>query len=109
VVRLSSAKGGCEFRCATEQSNTHNADSRAILAPPVGLKASLNKYELDLLHQRSLEARREKVKRGEPVVGSPAGYMNPRATWKSTRIEWYEKRFPWCSTSSSNWAPSVKP
>ncbi|MGF6813062.1 DNA invertase Pin-like site-specific DNA recombinase [Paraburkholderia sp. Clong3] len=30
----------------------------------LGLKGSLNEYELDLLRQRSLEARREKAKRG---------------------------------------------
>jgi DNA invertase Pin-like site-specific DNA recombinase len=32
---------------------------------PVGLKGSLNEYELDLLRQRSLEGRQAKAKRGE--------------------------------------------
>ena len=41
----------------------------------LGLKGSLNEYELDLLRQRSLEARREKARRGELIVASPAGYI----------------------------------
>src|SRR5215475_6436767 len=41
----------------------------------LGLKGSLNEYELDLLRQRSMEARREKAKRGELIVVSPAGYV----------------------------------
>jgi DNA invertase Pin-like site-specific DNA recombinase len=40
----------------------------------LGLKGSLNEYELDLLRQRSVEARREKARRGELVVSAPAGY-----------------------------------
>ena len=40
-----------------------------------GLKGSLNEYELDLLRQRSVEARREKAKRGELIVAAPAGYV----------------------------------
>src|ERR1700739_2584729 len=40
----------------------------------LGLKGSLNEYELDLLRQRSLEARREKAKRGELVIVAPVGY-----------------------------------
>jgi len=41
----------------------------------LGLKGSLNEYELDLLRQRSVEARREKARRGELVVAAPAGYL----------------------------------
>jgi DNA invertase Pin-like site-specific DNA recombinase len=41
----------------------------------LGLQGSLNEYELDLLRQRSVEARREKAKRGELIVASPAGYV----------------------------------
>jgi DNA invertase Pin-like site-specific DNA recombinase len=37
----------------------------------LGLKGSLNEYELDLLRQRSVEARREKARRGELVVSAP--------------------------------------
>jgi Recombinase/Recombinase zinc beta ribbon domain len=40
-----------------------------------GLKGSLNEYELDLLRQRSVEARREKARRGELIVAAPAGYI----------------------------------
>jgi DNA invertase Pin-like site-specific DNA recombinase len=40
----------------------------------LGLKGSLNEYELDLLRQRSVEARREKARRGELLVASPVGY-----------------------------------
>ena len=35
------------------------------------LKGSLNEYELDLLRQRSVEARHEKARRGELLVGRP--------------------------------------
>ena len=41
----------------------------------LGWKGSLNEYELDLLRQRSMEARREKAKRGELIVVAPAGYV----------------------------------
>jgi hypothetical protein len=39
------------------------------------LKGSLNEYELDLLRQRSLEARYEKARRGELIVAAPVGYL----------------------------------
>jgi len=41
----------------------------------LGLKGSLNEYELDLLRQRSVEARREKARRGELIVVAPVGYQ----------------------------------
>jgi DNA invertase Pin-like site-specific DNA recombinase len=41
----------------------------------LGLKGSLNEYELDLLRQRSVEARREKARRGELLVTAPTGYL----------------------------------
>nr|WP_281411316.1 recombinase family protein [Mesorhizobium sp. NZP2077] len=37
----------------------------------LGLKGSLNEYELDLLRQRSLSGRYEKARRGELVVAGP--------------------------------------
>ncbi|MEW4454584.1 recombinase family protein [Bremerella sp. JC817] len=40
-----------------------------------GFKGSLNEYELDLLRQRSVEARYEKAKRGELIVSAPVGYL----------------------------------
>jgi DNA invertase Pin-like site-specific DNA recombinase len=41
----------------------------------LGLKGSLNEYELDLLRQRSLAARYEKARRGELIVMAPVGYL----------------------------------
>lgn len=41
----------------------------------LGLKGSLNEYELDLLRQRSLSARYEKARRGELVVRAPVGFV----------------------------------
>ena len=41
----------------------------------LGLKGSLNEYELDLLRQRSVEARQEKARRGELMVSAPVGYV----------------------------------
>src|SRR5215472_9639750 len=41
----------------------------------LGLKGTLNEYELDLLRQRSLSARYEKAKRGELVVAAPVGFI----------------------------------
>ena len=57
-------------------------DHEAVYAPRqgndrllLGLKGSLNEYELDLLRQRSVEARYEKAKRGELIVAAPVGYL----------------------------------
>ena len=41
----------------------------------LGLKGSLNEYELDLLRQRSLSARYAKALRGELVVAAPVGFV----------------------------------
>jgi DNA invertase Pin-like site-specific DNA recombinase len=41
----------------------------------LGLKGSLNEYELDLLRQRSLAARHEKARRGELVISAPVGFV----------------------------------
>jgi DNA invertase Pin-like site-specific DNA recombinase len=57
-------------------------DQEAIYAPRhgndrllLGLKGSLNEYELDLLRQRSLSARYEKARRGELVAAAPVGFV----------------------------------
>jgi DNA invertase Pin-like site-specific DNA recombinase len=57
-------------------------DQEAVYAPRqgndrllLGLKGSLNEYELDLLRQRSLAARHEKARRGELVVAAPVGFI----------------------------------
>jgi DNA invertase Pin-like site-specific DNA recombinase len=41
----------------------------------LGLKGSLNEYELDLLRQRSLSARYEKARRGELIITAPVGFV----------------------------------
>lgn len=41
----------------------------------LGLKGSLNEYELELLRERSLAARHEKARRGELLVSAPAGFL----------------------------------
>jgi len=41
----------------------------------LGLKGSLNEYELDLLRQRSVEARHAKARRGELLVAAPVGFV----------------------------------
>ena len=41
----------------------------------LGLKGSLNEYELDLLRQRSLSARYAKARRGELIVAAPVGFI----------------------------------
>jgi hypothetical protein len=45
----------------------------------LGLKGSLNEYELDLLRQRSVEARRAKAQRGELLVTAPVGFLKTDA------------------------------
>src|SRR5260221_10193889 len=57
-------------------------DQEAVYAPRqgndrllLGLKGSLNEYELDLLRQRSLAARYEKARRGGLIVGAPLGHF----------------------------------
>ena len=57
-------------------------DQEAVYAPRdgndrllLGLKGSLNEYELDLLRQRSLAARYAKARRGELVVTAPVGFI----------------------------------
>lgn len=41
----------------------------------LGLKGSLNEYELDILRMRSLEARYKKAERGELLIIAPVGYL----------------------------------
>ena len=49
-----------------------NGNDRLLL----GLKGSLNEYELDLLRLRSLDARKQKARRGELLISVPIGYAN---------------------------------
>ena len=41
----------------------------------LGLKGSMNEYELDLLRQRALEARQAKARRGELLLTPPVGFV----------------------------------
>src|SRR6056297_1337229 len=57
-----------------DQETVHaprDGDDRLLL----GLKGSLNEYELDLLTQRACAARYEKARRGELVVAAPVGFV----------------------------------
>jgi DNA invertase Pin-like site-specific DNA recombinase len=51
-----------------------HGDDRLLL----GLKGSLNEYELDLLRQRSLSARYAKARRGELIVDAPVRFVKTR-------------------------------
>jgi DNA invertase Pin-like site-specific DNA recombinase len=51
--------------------NSRQSNDRLLL----GLKGSLNEYEMDLLRHRSVEARQEKARRGELVISAPIGFM----------------------------------
>ena len=50
--------------------DSRNGNDRLLL----GLKGSLSEYELDLLRQRSVEARKQKAQRGELILRPPVGY-----------------------------------
>ena len=56
-------------------SSPRHSNDRLLL----GLKGSLNEYELDLLRQRSVEARRANAQRGELLVTAPVGYLKTDA------------------------------
>ena len=51
----------------------------------LGLKGSMSEYELDLLRQRSLEARWAKARRGELVIQAPVGFVKTCAPPLSNR------------------------
>ena len=74
----------------------------------LGLKGSLNEYELDLLRQRSVEARREKAKRGELIVASPAGYIKGEDRLERIRTSASRNGCCWYSSSSLNLAQRGK-
>lgn len=64
----------------------------------LGLKGSLNEYELDLLRQRSLSTRYEKARRGELIVAAPVGFVKAGDLMRKTRIGVSRNRSSWCST-----------
>src|SRR6516165_4995112 len=61
--------------CPQKQSSPYIHRVQYTVLSVAGLKGSLNEYELDLLRQRSMEARREEAKGGELSVLAPAGYV----------------------------------
>jgi excisionase family DNA binding protein len=48
----------------------------------LGLKGSMNEYELDLLRQRALEAREEKASRGELLVAPAVGFVRGESCYE---------------------------
>jgi DNA invertase Pin-like site-specific DNA recombinase len=66
----------------------------------LGLKGSLNEYELDLLRQRSVEARRAKAQRGELIVAAPVGYI------KTEKNDGREKKIPYPARTANRPDPS---
>jgi DNA invertase Pin-like site-specific DNA recombinase len=68
----------------------------------LGLKGSLNEYELDLLRQRSLSARYEKARRGELVVSTPVGFVRQVIAMRRTRTAACRRPSAWSSTKSWN-------
>ena len=64
----------------------------------LGLKGSLNEYELDLLRQRSLSARYEKARRGELVASAPVGFVKAGDRYEKDPDRRVQK---WPSTWSS--------
>ena len=69
----------------------------------LGLKGSLNEYELDLLRQRSVEARVEKARRGELVPAAPVGYLKTEdQRLERVLIAACKRRFIWYSESLRN-------
>jgi DNA invertase Pin-like site-specific DNA recombinase len=79
------ARNSCEWQQLVEVCrvvDTLLVDQETVYAPRqsndrllLGLKGSLNEYELDLLRQRSVEARREKARRGELIVAAQVGFQ----------------------------------
>ena len=68
----------------------------------LGLKGSLNEYELDLLRQRSLSARHEKARRGELVVSAPVGFVKVGDPMKRIQIDACKQQSRWSSIRSRN-------
>src|SRR4051812_42669655 len=102
------ARNSREWQCLVEVCrvvDTLLIDQEMIYTPRqsndrllLGLKGSLNEYELDLLRQRSVGARREKARRGDLIVAAPVGYLSkPRIkNWRKTRIVGSRKQSCWC-------------
>lgn len=72
----------------------------------LGLKGSLNEYELDLLRQRSLAARYEKARRGELIVAAPVGFVNVGDRLEKDPDRRIQHAIMW---SSTKWLSSAAP
>src|ERR1700694_2562386 len=82
VSPATAVTGSSSSRCAASSIDTVLIDQETVYAPRqgndrllLGLKGSLNEYELDLLRHRSLSARYEKARRGELIVAAPVGFV----------------------------------
>jgi len=72
--QLSSIGAPCgRYACRSGEIYAPRQGNEGLL---LGLKGSLNEYELDLLRQRSIAARHEKARRGELIV-----MAKPRDEW----------------------------
>src|SRR3982074_1593045 len=69
----------------------------------LGLKGSLNEYELDLLRQRSLSAPLREGAPGELVVAAPVGFVKAGDRYEKDPDRRVQEA-SWCSTRSRNWA-----
>lgn len=75
----------------------------------LGLKGSLNEYELDLLRQRSLSARYEKARRGELVVTVPIGFLKAGDRIEKNPTDASKRPLRSSSTRSQNSAAHDRP
>jgi hypothetical protein len=122
VADVRPAQGGCEVSRFARNSrksqqlvevcrvvDTVLIDQETVYAPRasndrllLGLKGSLNEYELDLLRQRSLGARLAKAKRGELIIIAPVGYCKTEeqrnSVFRWIRIAESRRRSASCSS-----------
>jgi DNA invertase Pin-like site-specific DNA recombinase len=75
----------------------------------LGLKGSPQRIRTRLLRQRSVEARREKARRGELLIVSPVGYRKANFASRRIPIDASRKPYGWCSRSSASWVVSGRP
>jgi DNA invertase Pin-like site-specific DNA recombinase len=81
-----------------------HGDDRLLL----GLKGSLNEYELDLLRQRSLSARYEKARRGELIVAAPVGFIKAGDRLEKDPDRRSKMQSAWSSTRWLSWVAPVR-
>ncbi len=75
----------------------------------LGLKGSLNEYELDLLRQRSVEARHAKARRGELIITAPLAMSRQKSNdWRRIPTGECKKQSLSCSENFVNSEPCDK-